>query len=339
MMDKTHKPLRWAIGSFALAIGILLALLLLVPLGSAQAKDTPSDFNTVRPSILAATAPYTTTTSISQIVNLEPGGTYMVGFAVEVHVLVTNIGDPAIGSPSGVVNVTTNNGGPACTNLAVAASGSAVSSATCTLFFTSANIYTISASFVASADWRASSAASSPVGVNPLSLTPDLSAGRLHTCALSASGVLECWGLSTSYPPAPQTLITNASAGGYQTCAINTDGSLSCWGDNSNITANVPSGPFLGIGTGKDHVCAIGTDYKLNCWGDPEALPITTTVGLSKPTEDVVAVSAGDEYDCAIRKSDSTLACWGDPDPAWNVNKPAGAVKAVAVGERHACAI
>lgn len=87
-----------------------------------------------------------------------------------------------------------------------------------------------------------------------------ISAGRAHTCALSSSGAVKCWG-SNTYGAVGDGTTTNRlvpvavtglasgvvqiSAGGDHTCARLQDGRARCWGwnyDGQLVTAN-PAGP------------------------------------------------------------------------------------------------
>jgi alpha-tubulin suppressor-like RCC1 family protein len=88
-----------------------------------------------------------------------------------------------------------------------------------------------------------------PVPVNGLSSgVTAISAGLDHTCALTSSGAMKCWGangrgelgdgtVSTKTSPAPVFGLSSGvlaiSAGGDHTCAL-TVGSVKCWGYNSN---------------------------------------------------------------------------------------------------------
>ncbi len=325
-----------------LLLGIALAMLFSLAMASGHASAQVLQLQSGRlqsapQSPLAASPPYSTTTDISSITSVHPNGDKMVGFAMLVTVVVKPGSNGVSEVPGGIVNVTTG-GGPTCSITLSGGSG------TCGLFFTTTGDYNVTADYPGvSGTWLSSSDSSTINGVLALSLSRSLSAGRYHTCSLSETGSFSCWGLSQTFPNTggvPNTIsnVKEVSAGGYSTCALNTDGTADCWGDNGYITTSVPSAPFLSISTGKDHVCAIDTSYHLNCWGDPQALPLTTTVGLSKPITEVVAVSAGDNYDCAIRKLDDKLECWG-----WSgiseAGMPTAAVRAVSVGDRHACAI
>jgi alpha-tubulin suppressor-like RCC1 family protein len=77
-----------------------------------------------------------------------------------------------------------------------------------------------------------------------------ISAGGLHTCAVTTGGAAKCWGHnvfnqlgnastipSTLVPVAVVGLssgIKSVAAGGTHTCAVTTDNRVKCWGDNEN---------------------------------------------------------------------------------------------------------
>jgi alpha-tubulin suppressor-like RCC1 family protein len=141
----------------------------------------------------------------------------------------------------------------------------------------------------------------SPVTVSGLTDAVALSAGRIHTCALKASGSVVCWGFNSNgqlgdgttgngssanlrLTPVAVIGLTDAtaiSAGEYHSCALKTGGSVVCWGSNS-------SGQ-LGDGTS-------GNDK-------------TATVAVTGLT-DAVALNAGNEHTCAL-KTNGSVVCWG----------------------------
>lgn len=76
---------------------------------------------------------------------------------------------------------------------------------------------------------------------------PQVSAGYEHTCALTASGSLACWGANYSGESSVPSSLTNAnaatqvSAGGYHACAVTAVGSIICWGENTYGQTSVPN--------------------------------------------------------------------------------------------------
>jgi alpha-tubulin suppressor-like RCC1 family protein len=120
-----------------------------------------------------------------------------------------------------------------------------------------------------------------------------LSTGNDHTCVLTRSGKLKCWGdnsrgllgdgtYASSSGPIDITLagaITSLSVGSYHTCAI-AAGQLSCWGgngdgqlgDGTKIKRLVPTavlgpGAFISVTAGYDRTCAVSPLGAIYCWG------------------------------------------------------------------------
>ncbi|MEZ4870592.1 MAG: hypothetical protein R3C14_55195 [Caldilineaceae bacterium] len=126
-----------------------------------------------------------------------------------------------------------------------------------------------------------------------------LSAGMFHTCVLTSSGGVKCWGAnhagqlgngSTVNSPVPVDVegmssgIRALSAGVDHTCALTTGGSVKCWGANSlGQLGNVGSrgndysatplvvlglgGEAAAISVGGAHTCALMTTGSVKCWG------------------------------------------------------------------------
>jgi alpha-tubulin suppressor-like RCC1 family protein len=131
-------------------------------------------------------------------------------------------------------------------------------------------------------------------------VTPQITAGDFHTCALLNTGAVNCWGYNlsgqlgngttttSSAPVAVDTFTDGATAvsitaGSYHTCALLNTGAVNCWGDNSNgqlgngnttsSSAPVAVDTFtdgataVSITAGSSHTCALLNTGAVNCWG------------------------------------------------------------------------
>jgi len=143
-----------------------------------------------------------------------------------------------------------------------------------------------------------------PVQVDTFSSgVAQISAGGLHTCAVTTAGAAYCWGWAaygqvgagffgspdnSSLPTFPFPVqglssgVASISAGGRHTCAVTTAGAALCWGANE--------AGQLGDGTTTDQ---------------PGPVQVT---GL---TSGVVSISAGSQHSCALMQGGS-VKCWGD---------------------------
>lgn len=169
--------------------------------------------------------------------------------------------------------------------------------------------------------------------------------GSAYTCALTAAGAVQCWGVSaggrlgtpdTGKPtPTPQTAIasgaTALSVGEFHACAV-VDGAVQCWGAASQgqlgtsltFSTSVPqtavASGATAVTVGSAHSCALTTGGAVLCWGYNlfGQLGSPTNSGVSfaaTPTPQVAiasgatAVSAGHDYTCALVSS--AVQCWG----------------------------
>ena len=121
-----------------------------------------------------------------------------------------------------------------------------------------------------------------------------LATGSSHTCIVFF-GIIRCWGSNfygqlgngttdTSYTPVTVTGISTGigiATGDVHSCAVLSSGSVQCWGYND--------AGQLGIGTTVNR----------------SSTPVTVT-GIST----AIAVSAGQQYSCAVLSSGS-VQCWG----------------------------
>jgi len=172
-----------------------------------------------------------------------------------------------------------------------------------------------------------------------------VTAGGQHTCALTTTGAVACWGSNDfgqlADPAAGAaanvpTLISGVSgatmlaAGTSHTCAL-VDGSGVCWGGNlkgqlgNGKTAGPPTpGPVAGghafqsIVAGARHTCGLGSDGVAWCWGDNDngQLGNGTHRGANTPqrvsgTAKFKMLAAGSDHSCGLG-TDGRVYCWGD---------------------------
>ena len=118
----------------------------------------------------------------------------------------------------------------------------------------------------------------------------EVATGGLHTCALTLSGVVECWGSNTSggvggagkesLRPRIVTGIRRASAiavGESQSCAVTTAGGVECWGASirgergrSDVPVQIHGlgGKVVSLAVGTSHTCALLRGGSVECWGE-----------------------------------------------------------------------
>lgn len=147
-----------------------------------------------------------------------------------------------------------------------------------------------------------------PAPFCPIGGLQQISAGEMHTCAISEESELWCWGRNPNgelgigetetefLPPSPVidesgepfTGVVQVSAGYFHTCAIKEDGSAWCWG--SQLDGRLGIGPF-------------GTQNVYH----PERVLHGDEL---EPLENVAQISTGLRITCA-RQVDGSAWCWG----------------------------
>ena len=135
-----------------------------------------------------------------------------------------------------------------------------------------------------------------PVNVTGLgSGVAAMATGSNHSCALTTSGAVKCWGdngfgiigngTTGLIEPAPLDVtglgsgVTAISAGQFHTCALITGGSVKCWGANSlgqigdgtttqRLTpVQVIASGVIAVSAGATHTCALFSTGVSSCWG------------------------------------------------------------------------
>ncbi|RPI35143.1 MAG: chromosome condensation regulator RCC1 [Chloroflexota bacterium] len=231
----------------------------------------------------------------------------------------------------------------------------------------------------------------SHIPVNVTGLTSgviDIAVGDFHTCAVTASGGLFCWGnngngrlgdgtTTDSYEPINVSGLASGvvavAAGNAHTCALTTSGAVKCWGDNlfgilgdgTTTERHEPVGVYglesgvVAITASHNHSCALTTSGGIKCWGwntagelgngtQDETHTPTDVYGLGSG---VAAVSAGTFDTCALTTAGG-MKCWGynkyselgdgthlDSSFPVDVLGFESGVAAIAPGEYHTCAL
>ena len=238
------------------------------------------------------------------------------------------------------------------------------------------------------------------------------SAGDSHTCAVTSSGGVKCWGFSssgrlgnddTSSTDAPVDVvdgdgsstplanISQISVGSYHTCALTTSGGVKCWGDgdygqlgnddtsNTDVPVDVvdrdgsstPLANISQISSGRSHTCALTTSGGVKCWGygysgqlgndgtaDKDApVDVVDGDGSSTPLANISQISAGSSHTCALTTSGG-VKCWGrgysgelgnDDDTSTDApvdvvdgnrsSTPLANISQISAGSSHTCAL
>jgi len=197
--------------------------------------------------------------------------------------------------------------------------------------------------------WTGADLSSVPLPVAGVgSNVAQVSAGLLHTCALTSRGAAQCWGdnpnggLGNNTSTSSSTAVavaglaggTIAVASGHEhSCALTASGAVSCWGSDqynqlgtSSLSGDssqpVPvdglSSGVAAIAAGGNHSCAVLATGNVRCWGYNQFAQLGTgDTGVYASPQPVVglggqavAVSGGDWHTCALLAS-GTVQCWG----------------------------
>ena len=188
----------------------------------------------------------------------------------------------------------------------------------------------------------------SPVDVTSLNAQIiQVVSGHQHTCALTASGGVKCWGWN-AYGQVGDASTTNrnlpvdvvgltsgvkqiAASFGY-TCALLETGRVKCWGINehgqlgrgNNVNSSVPvdvtglTSGVASISTGRYGGCAVTVNGAAKCWGHNGWGDLGTgnnnssnvPVDVLGLQSGVARISGGEGHNCALMVNGS-LKCWG----------------------------
>ena len=161
------------------------------------------------------------------------------------------------------------------------------------------------------------------------------SAHRRCAVGLAAVCALAAWPRASASSPPLLRDVVQVSAGGAHTCAVTSSGGVKCWGNNGggqlgDGTRTDRSLPVDVVGlthgvaevaAGSEHTCARFADGRVRCWGlnfDGQlgngsgafGLVSTTPVDVIGLTAAAIAISAGTEHTCALIAGGGAM-CWG----------------------------
>lgn len=175
--------------------------------------------------------------------------------------------------------------------------------------------------------------------VAPTTPAADLAVGGLHSCIVTLSRGVSCWGDSSqgqATVPGGLSDVIEVGAGLFHTCALRASGTVTCWGESTANKLAVPTefAPFVDLAVGDDHACATSVDGTVHCWGDGTANQTTVpAVALSQR-----GLTAGDTHSCAI-DGDGTPQCWGTGSAKTTIPNDLGPVRDLSAGEDLTCAV
>lgn len=176
-----------------------------------------------------------------------------------------------------------------------------------------------------------------------------VASGAQHTCTLSATGVVRCWGdnqygqLGDNSTAIRRVLPVEVSglaagvaaltAGTDHTCALLVGGAVKCWGRNiagqlgdGSTTDHSTPVDVVGLGSGVAAIdaggfssCALTTTGAVKCWGsnaygqvgDGSTTDRSAPADVTSLSGGAAAISVGGSHACALSQA-GAVQCWGN---------------------------
>lgn len=217
-----------------------------------------------------------------------------------------------------------------------------------------------------------------PILVNGISDIESVAVGTEHSCALSNSGDVYCWGDSaagiaevSAVPTRVARLPARAvqiAAGAIESCALVVSGDVYCWRSSDPVRISIPSDvQVLDIAVGMNQTCASAAGGSVYCWGGNEQGQLgngsllasnypVKVIGINN-AQNIAASGVGIFFNfygfsCALQShNNGSVSCWGTNDvdqlgdgsgvdQSTPVSVPGlHGIKQIASGGTHSCAL